>query len=101
MAECGVEIYHANILIAHKYRGLYGARQTVLVSAAGSLVRLGDSGLSLPSSAVQSMEPLIHDGDLCIMRQVRGGAYEYKTMLIQHRGVEAPETGGSYSIRVH
>jgi len=45
------------------------------------------------------MEPLIHDGDLCIMRQVGGGAYENKTMLVQHQGVEAPETGGSYSIK--
>jgi len=47
----------------------------------------------------RSMEPLIHDGDLCIMRQVGGGTYENKTMLVQHRGVEAPETGGSYSIK--
>jgi len=28
-----------------------------------------------------------------------GGAYENKTMLVQHRGIEAPETGGSYSIK--
>jgi len=46
-----------------------------------------------------SMEPLIHDGDFCIMRRVGGGAYENKTMLVQHHGVEDPETGGSYSIK--
>jgi len=46
-----------------------------------------------------SMEPLIRDGDLCIMRQVGGGSYENKTMLIQYRDVDAPEDGGSYSIK--
>lgn len=46
-----------------------------------------------------SMEPMIHDGDICKMRKVGGGNYENKIVLVQHYNEVDSETGGEYSIK--
>lgn len=70
-------------------------RGWIHVSGIGNL----DNTMFVVRAQGDSMEPLIHNGDLCIMRKVGGGSYENKTMLVQHHGVEDPETGGAYSIK--
>ena len=47
----------------------------------------------------RSMEPKIHDGDLCVMRKYAGGSRQGKIMLAQHRETYDPDTGGAYSIK--
>jgi phage repressor protein C with HTH and peptisase S24 domain len=47
----------------------------------------------------RSMEPMIHDGDICKMRKVGGGDYENKVVLVQHYNEVDSETGGEYSIK--
>ena len=46
-----------------------------------------------------SMEPMIHDGDICKMRKVGGGDNENKIVLVQHYNEVDSETGGEYSIK--
>ena len=47
----------------------------------------------------KSMEPVIHDGDICKMRKVGGGDNENKIVLVQHYNEVDSETGGEYSIK--
>lgn len=47
----------------------------------------------------KSMEPRISDGDYCIFRPVPAGTKEGRVLLVQHRSVEDPETGGAYTIK--
>ena len=47
----------------------------------------------------RSMEPRIHDGDLCVMRAGVEGSREGRIVLAEHRGAEDPEGGGAYSIK--
>ncbi len=47
----------------------------------------------------RSMEPLIHDGDLCVMRKYSGGSRQGKIVLAQHQESYDPDTGGAYSIK--
>ena len=46
-----------------------------------------------------SMEPMIHDGDLCLMRWKPQGSRNGMIVLAQHRETYDPETGGAYSIK--
>jgi SOS-response transcriptional repressor LexA len=46
-----------------------------------------------------SMEPRIHDGDLCLFRRYSGGSRDGLIVLAEHRGIDDPETGGSYSVK--
>ena len=46
-----------------------------------------------------SMEPKIHDGDLCVMRARPQGSRIGMIVLAQHRETSDPETGGAYSIK--
>ncbi|MBR4189994.1 MAG: hypothetical protein IKQ55_08540 [Kiritimatiellae bacterium] len=50
-------------------------------------------------AAGRSMEPLIRDGDFCVMRAGVEGSREGRIVLAQHRGVADPESGGAYSIK--
>ncbi len=45
------------------------------------------------------MEPLIRDGDFCVMRAGVEGSREGRIVLAQHRGVADPESGGAYSLK--
>ena len=46
-----------------------------------------------------SMEGLIPEGAMCIMRKLGGGGLEGKTILVQRNDVSDPEGGGAYTIK--
>lgn len=47
-----------------------------------------------------SMEPMIHDGDLCVVRKIGGGNYNDKIVLVQRNDKAAdPESGGAYLLK--
>ena len=46
-----------------------------------------------------SMEPKIHDGDLCVMRARPQGSRVGMIVLAQHHETADPDTGGAYSIK--
>lgn len=58
-----------------------------------------DDTMFLVHAEGQSMEPRIHDGDICRMRRIGGGSYEDKIVLVQHFNATDSETGGEYSIK--
>lgn len=47
----------------------------------------------------QSMEPMIHDGDLCIFKFNPVGSRQGKILLVQHRSVFDVDNAGAYSIK--
>ncbi len=49
----------------------------------------------------RSMEPRIHDGQLCVMRAGVEGDREGRIVLAEHRGLEDPDGGGAYSIKCY
>jgi type III restriction enzyme len=49
----------------------------------------------------RSMEPRIPDGSYCVFRQIRPGSRQGKIVLAQHRAIEDPETGGSFTVKVY
>ena len=47
-----------------------------------------------------SMEPTIHDGDLCVVRKVGGGNYDDQIILAQRNDKSSdPESGGAYLLK--
>ena len=48
-----------------------------------------------------SMEPRIHDGDLCLFRANPAGSREGKIVLVQNHTSYDPEYGGSYAIKLY
>lgn len=58
-----------------------------------------DEGMFVVRASGRSMEPKIHDGDLCVMRRYEGGSRSGEIVLAQHREVFDPESGGAYSIK--
>ncbi|MBI4865070.1 MAG: S24 family peptidase [Candidatus Riflebacteria bacterium] len=46
-----------------------------------------------------SMEPVIPDGSYCIFRAPVDGTRQGKTVLVQHRSISDPETGGRYTVK--
>jgi SOS-response transcriptional repressor LexA len=47
-----------------------------------------------------SMEPKIHDGDLCVVRKVGGGNYADQIVLVQRNDKSSdPESGGAYLLK--
>jgi type III restriction enzyme len=46
-----------------------------------------------------SMEPRIKDGDYCVFQADVVGSREGKIVLVQYRGPEDPDTGGSYTVK--
>ena len=49
----------------------------------------------------RSMEPRIHDGDLCVFRANPAGSREGKIVLVQNHTSYDPEYGGSYAIKLY
>jgi len=47
----------------------------------------------------KSMEPRIADGAYCVFRADVVGSREGKIVLVQYRGPEDPETGGSFTVK--
>ena len=58
-----------------------------------------DDKMFVVRAAGRSMEPKIHDGDLCVMRKYEGGSRNGEIVLAQHRDFSDPESGGAYSIK--
>ena len=46
-----------------------------------------------------SMEPKIPDGSHCIFRAHPEGTRQGKIVLVQHRGIDDPETGGQFTVK--
>ena len=67
----------------------------VKVDDAGKL----DEKMFVVWASGRSMEPKIHDGDLCVMRAHPVGSRQGKIVLAQHRETYDPDTGGAYSIK--
>ena len=58
-----------------------------------------DDQMFVVQASGRSMEPRIHDGELCVMRKYSGGSRQGKIVLAQHRDCYDPDTGGAYSIK--
>ena len=58
-----------------------------------------NEGMFVVRASGRSMEPKIHDGDLCVMRRYEGGSRNGEIVLAQHREFFDPESGGAYSIK--
>ena len=81
--------------------GYFGDGQMVEPEAwieAGNIGRL-DSQMFVAHAVGRSMEPLIHDGDYAVFRANPVGSRQGKVVLVQHRGIADPETGGAYTVK--
>ena len=58
-----------------------------------------DEGMFVVRAKGRSMEPKIHDGDLCVMRKYEGGSRNGEIVLAQHREFYDSDSGGAYSIK--
>lgn len=58
-----------------------------------------DSGTFVGRAVGRSMEPTIPDSSLCLLRQHVGGSRDGRILLVQHRSIDDPETGGSYTVK--
>jgi DUF2075 family protein/phage repressor protein C with HTH and peptisase S24 domain/predicted ATPase len=56
-------------------------------------------GMFVVQATGHSMEPKIHDGDLCVFRQNVVGSRKNKIVLVQHTDHFDSEHGGAYSIK--
>jgi len=48
-----------------------------------------------------SMEPDIPNGSYCLFRAPRGGSRQGRRVLVWHRGIDDPVTGGQYTLKVY
>jgi SOS-response transcriptional repressor LexA len=81
--------------------GYFGEGEAVEPEAwidASSIGRLDDQ-MFIARAVGRSMEPQIHDGDYCVFRANPKGTRQGKIVLVQHREISDPETGGSYTIK--
>ena len=67
----------------------------VKVSGLGRLNR----NMFVVKASGQSMEPMIHDGDLCVFRSNPAGSRQGKILLVQHRSYFDADNAGAYSIK--
>ena len=58
-----------------------------------------DKGMFVAQVVGHSMEPKIPDGAYCIFRAPVAGSRTGKILLVQHRDIHDPETGGSYTVK--
>lgn len=58
-----------------------------------------DHNMFAAKVAGRSMEPRIEDGDYCVFRANVVGSRNNKLVLVQHRGICDPDTGGSYTVK--
>jgi phage repressor protein C with HTH and peptisase S24 domain len=47
----------------------------------------------------RSMEPRIPDGSWCLFQSPVEGDRQGRVVLVQHRDIDDPETGGSYTVK--
>ena len=67
----------------------------VLANGIGRL----DRNMFVVRACGKSMEPRIHDGDLCAFRASPAGTRQGKILLVQHHSTYDPDTAGAYSIK--
>lgn len=60
--------------------------------------RRGD-GLFVARVVGQSMEPRIPDGAWCLFRAPVEGSRQGRILLVEHRDIADPDTGGSYTVK--
>jgi phage repressor protein C with HTH and peptisase S24 domain len=65
---------------------------------ASSVGRLDDQ-MFVARAVGRSMEPRIYDGDYCVFRTKPTGSRQGRIVLVQYRGEEDPETGGSFAVK--
>jgi hypothetical protein len=58
-------------------------------------------GMFVAQVVGKSMEPRIPDGSYCLFRYPVVGSRQGRVVLVQHRDVVDPETGGSYTLKVY
>jgi len=58
-----------------------------------------DRGMFVAQVVGRSMEPRIPDGAYCIFRGPVAGSRSGRIVLAQHRDIDDPETGGSYTVK--
>ncbi|GIW56654.1 MAG: hypothetical protein KatS3mg082_3058 [Nitrospiraceae bacterium] len=56
-------------------------------------------GMFVAQVVGRSMEPLIPDGAWCLFRSPVLGSRQGKIVLVEHRDIHDPETGGSYTLK--
>lgn len=56
-------------------------------------------GMFLAQVVGTSMEPRIPNGAYCLFRGPVMGSRTGRILLVQHRGISDPETGGSYTVK--
>ena len=81
--------------------GYFGEGEAVEPEAwidASSIGRLDDQ-MFIARAVGRSMEPKIHDGDFCIFRAKPKGTRQGKIVLVQHRDISDPDTGGSFTVK--
>ena len=58
-------------------------------------------GLFVAQVAGESMNRRIPNGAWCLFRANPAGSREGKVVVVQHRGIADPETGGQYTVKVY
>jgi len=101
----------AESLRYREYLPLYSLRAACGVLGAGKAVEpegwvkadgVGklDKTMVVVHAEGDSMEPTIHDGDLCVVRKVGGGNYDDQIILAQRNDKSSdPELGGAYLLK--
>jgi len=56
-------------------------------------------GMFVAQVVGRSMEPRIPDGGWCLFRSPVEGTRQGRVVLVQHRDIDDPETGGSYTVK--
>lgn len=81
--------------------GYFGEGEEVEESGWVQVVGMGrlNRNMFVVKASGNSMEPKIHDGDLCVFRANPAGSREGKILLVQNHTSYDPEYGGSYAIK--
>ena len=56
-------------------------------------------GMFVAQVVGRSMAPRVSDGAWCLFRGPVEGSRQGRTVLVQHRDIQDPETGGSYTVK--
>ncbi len=64
-----------------------------------STTRPLSQGMFVAQVVGRSMEPAIPDAAWCLFRSPVTGTRQGRTVLVQHRSIHDPETGGSYTVK--
>jgi uncharacterized protein len=59
------------------------------------------TGLFVAQVVGESMNRRIPNGSWCLFRAKPAGTREGKVVVVQHRGIADPETGGRYTVKIY